>query len=234
MTAICNDEVGSFIAFLLDGFYAKVSYKDQKNGGELYKLLHRVPKSYRKRFYGKNDYRGRIPGRVDIDERPSIVDDRARVGDFEADTVIGGKHKGAIVTLAERRTRLFFAFPIFKKTAELTNDAIIRLLTPIKQYVHTITFDNGREFSMHQAIAEALDCDNYFAKPYHSWQRGLNEQSNGLLRRYFPKKMDLRNVTEKEVWEATEKLNHRPRKCLGYKTPWEAFFELTKKQNKKE
>ena len=201
-------------------------YADKVAGGLLYRQLCHASKKYRKR-YGKNEYRGQIVGRVDIEERPTIVDDKTRIGDWEADTVIGKGHKGAIVTLAERRSRLYLAMPIVRKTAELTHAAITTLLAAFKQHVHTITYDNGREFARHSKIAIDLECDGYFARPYHSWERGLNEQSNGLLRRYFPKNMPFDNVTTNEVFDAVDEINHRPRKCLEFKTPWQVFLEMT-------
>ncbi len=201
--------------------------KDKQQGGDLYRYLRHQSKPYRKR-YGKQDYRGKIPGRVDISERPTVVDDRSRVGDWEADLVIGKGHKGAIATLAERRSRLYLAMPIARKTVALTTAALISLLTAFKDFVHTITYDNGREFSGHQSIAEALHCKGFFARPYHSWERGLNENSNGLLRQFFPKAMPLDKVSEKDVFAAVDAMNHRPRKCLGFKTPWEVFAELTR------
>ena len=200
--------------------------KNKQRGGDLYRYLRHQSKRYRKR-YGSKDYRGKIPGRVDISERPGVVDERSRVGDWEAGLVIGKGHKGAIVTLAERRSRLYLAMPIANKTKELTSSAISALLTAFKSYVHTITYDNGREFNGHLDISEELGCNGFFAQPYHSWERGLNENSNGLLRQYFPKSMPLDQVSNKEVFEATEAMNNRPRKCLGYKTPWEVFNELT-------
>ena len=101
------------------------------------------------------------------------------------------------------------------------------MLKPLKRFVKTITYDNGKEFVQHELVAKALKCDSYFAAPYHSWERGQNENANGLLRQYFPKSMELDSVTEKEVIIAVDKLNSRPRKCLGYKTPYEAFKEST-------
>jgi IS30 family transposase len=199
---------------------------DQQQDGTLYRHLRHQLKTRRKR-YGSYDYRGKIPGRVDISERPGVVDERSRVGDWEADLVIGKGHKGAIVTLAERRTRLYLAMPIANKTKELTTGALTALLGAVKDFVHTITYDNGREFNGHLAVSKELECEGYFARPYHSWERGLNENSNGLLRQYFPKSMPLDEVTESEVLTATNAMNDRPRKCLGYKTPWEAFIELT-------
>ena len=200
--------------------------KNKQEGGELYKYLRHQSKPYRKR-YGSKDYRGKIPDRVDISERPKDVDNRIRVGDWEADLVIGKGHKGAFVTLAERRSRLYLALPMARKTMELTTAAITILLTSFKDFVHTITYDNGREFSGHMDVSDQLKCKGFFARPYHSWERGLNENSNGLLRQFFPKSMPLDNVSKDEVFEATEAMNHRPRKCLDYKTPWEVFTQLT-------
>ena len=163
---------------------------------------------------------------MDIADRPSIVDTRSRIGDWEADTVIGKNHQGAILTLIERKSRLYLALPIKRKTAQASRDAIIELLSPIKNLVHTITFDNGREFNRHSEIAKQLNCNTYFAKPYHSWERESNENHNGLLRQFFPKKMKLDKITDNEVKTATDLMNNRPRKCLGFKTPFEVFAEM--------
>ena len=150
-----------------------------------------------------------------------------RVGDWEADTIIGKGHKGAIVTLDDRKSKLRLAAPLSGKQAEPVKSWITKLLEPFSDLVKTITFDNGREFTKHQDIANNLDCKTYFAKPYHSWERGQNENANGLLRQYFPKSMKLMDISVKKVFDAIDKLNSRPRKCLGYKTPYEVFEELT-------
>nr|WP_221896213.1 IS30 family transposase [Bathymodiolus japonicus methanotrophic gill symbiont] len=199
---------------------------DKKAGGELYKHLRHQNKTYRKR-YGSAHNRTGIPNRVDIDERPEEVNNRKRIGDWEADTIIGKNHKGAIVTLDERVSKLRLAFPLAGKKAQYVLDATILMLDPIKSFVKTITFDNGKEFTLHEKIAEALGCDTYFSTPYSSWERGQNENANGLLRQYFPKVMELIDVTIKEVFIAVDKLNSRPKKCLNYKTPYEVFEELT-------
>ena len=199
---------------------------DKKTGGELYKHLRHQNKTYRKR-YGSAHNRTGIPNRVDIDERPEVANNRERIGDWEADTIIGKNHKGAIVTLDERKSKLRLAFPLSGKKAQPVLDATVLMLDPIKKFVKTITFDNGKEFTLHEKIAQALGCDTYFAKPYSSWERGQNENANGLLRQYFPKAMELADVTIKDVFKAVHKLNSRPKKCLDYKTPYEAFEELT-------
>jgi len=199
---------------------------DKQAGGDLYTHLRHQNKTYRKR-YGCPRNRSGIPNRTDIDERPSVVNTRERVGDWEADTMIGKNHKGAFVTLDERKSKLRLALPVASKKAHEVTNAINILLKPVKSFVETITFDNGKEFALHEKIAKEIKCDTYFAKPYHSWERGQNENANGLLRQYFPKSMELIDVSAKQLFNAIHKLNSRPRKCLGFKTPYEVFEELT-------
>ncbi len=193
--------------------------RDKASGGDLYQhLRHRKP--YKKRT-GKAEARGQIIGRISIDERPVIVDEKTRIGDWEADTVIGKGHQGVLVTLAERCSKRTLIAPVPNKRADVVRDAIITLLK--SETVHTITFDNGKEFAYHAEIKEALSSDNYFAHPYHSWERGLNENHNGLIRQYLPKGMKLNRVSHEQVAAIQEKLNNRPRKTLGYKTPNEVY-----------
>lgn len=199
---------------------------DKRSGGTLYKHLRHQKKTYRKR-YGSAHNRTGISNRVGIEERPAVANNRERVGDWEADTIIGKNHKGAIATLDERKTKLRLAVPMPGKKAKAVKQAMIGALKPLKKFVKTITYDNGKEFVQHEEIAKALKCDSYFAAPYHSWERGQNENANGLLRQYFPKSMELNSATENEVMIAVDKLNSRPRKCLDYKTPYESFKELT-------
>jgi len=199
---------------------------DKRQGGQLYTYLRHQNKTYRKR-YGTAHNRTGIPNRKDIDQRPAEANNRSETGHWEADTIIGNQHKGAIVTLDERKTRLRLAAPLKNKKATCTAKAIKTLLAPLKSYVKTITFDNGKEFAKHEELAKTLGCDTYFAKPYHSWERGQNENANGLLRQFFPKKMKLNNVSWAQVLVAVDNLNSRPRKCLNYKTPYEAFMDLT-------
>lgn len=195
--------------------------QDKASGGELYKhLRHRKP--YKRRT-GSSEARGQIIGRVSIDERPSVVDEKVRIGDWEADTVIGKAHKGVLVTLAERVSKKTLIAHVPTKHAEIVKDAIIKLLELEKECLHTITFDNGKEFAYHVQIKEALGADNYFAHPYHSWERGLNENHNGLIRQYLPKAMPLDRVTNQEIAYIQDRLNNRPRKTLGYKTPNEVY-----------
>lgn len=179
----------------------------------------------RKRRYGKPDRRGQIKGRISIDIRPSIVAERSRLGDWEADTVEGSKGGPVLVTLAERKSRLFLFGKAPNKSASEVRRVIEGLLTPIKDFVQTITYDNGKEFSYHADVSATLEAQGFFAHPYHSWERGLNENSNGLLRQYFPKGVSLASVTQDEIIAAMCRLNWRPRKCLGFKTPYEVFLE---------
>jgi IS30 family transposase len=195
---------------------------DKDNGGDLYKHL-RCQKQRKKR-YGARDRRGQLPDRRCIKTRPAIVEDRSRLGDWELDTIIGKGHKQAIVSLTDRKARLALIAKVEQKTASQVATTIIRLLSPHADRVHTLTSDNGKEFAQHKDIAEALKADFYFARPYASWERGTNENMNGLIRQYFPKDRDLRTVTDEEIQFAMERLNNRPRKCLGYRTPNEVFF----------
>ena len=199
---------------------------DKKSGGQLYRQLRHQGKTYRKR-YGSAHNRTGIPNRRDIDDRPVEVNTRERIGDWEADTIIGKNHKGAIVTLDERKSKLRLAAPLPGKRAKYVKEAMIALCSPVKQFVKTITFDNGKEFSLHEDIAREIECDTYFAKPYHSWERGQNENANGLLRQYFPKDMELLDIAMQQVVIATDRLNSRPKKCLKFQTPYEVFETLT-------
>jgi transposase, IS30 family len=197
-------------------------YADKQQGGALHKHL-RCQKQRRKR-YGKYDRRGQLPNRKSIDERPSVVADKTRLGDWEADTIIGKNHQQAIVSLVERQSKLTRLAKVERNTEEAVKQAVIELLKPLAECVHTITSDNGREFAAHEAIAEALEADFYFAHPYHSWERGLNENTNGLVRQYFPKGSDFTTITDQQVQAVAERLNERPRKRLGFQTPNHVFF----------
>jgi IS30 family transposase len=193
-------------------------WADKQNGGALYLHLRRQGKKYEKRRNGRSA-RGQIKDRVGIEERPSVVDLRTRVGDWEIDTVIGKGHKGALVTIVERKTQHLVSKRVMDKSAESVTQATIELLKPYIDRVHTITADNGKEFANHKEIAEKLKTKVYFARPYHSWERGLNENSNGLLRQYFPKSTDFTMITDNDVENAVNAINTRPRKTLLYKTP---------------
>jgi len=197
-------------------------YADKQQGGDLHTHL-RCQKLRRKR-YGKYDRRGQIPNRKSIDERPAVVANKARLGDWEADTLIGKNHQQAIVSLVERQSKLTRLAKVERHTEEAVKGAMISQLKPLADHVHTITSDNGREFAAHAEIAEALSADFYFAHPYHSWERGLNENTNGLVRQYFPKGSDFTAITDEQVQAVAARLNERPRKTLGYQTPNAVFF----------
>jgi len=195
---------------------------DKHAGGDLHRHL-RCQKKRRKR-YGSYDRRGRIKNRVSIDERPAIVDTRQRLGDWEVDTIIGKGHRHAIVSLTERKSRLALLRKVERKTAQSVADAVIELMKSLPVQIHTITADNGLEFAEHERIAKDLNTDVYFAHPYSSWERGTNENMNGLVRQYFPKKCNFTTITETEIEFVMERLNNRPRKCLGFKSPNQVFF----------
>jgi transposase, IS30 family len=199
-------------------------WRDKQAGGDLYTHLRQQGKPYDKRRHGKST-RGQIKGRVSIDDRPAIVDERSRIGDWEIDTVIGKGHSGALVTIVERATKFTVSAQVDNKKADAVTQATIHLLKPFKALVHTITADNGKEFAYHEKISKALSADIYFAHPYSSWERGLNENTNGLLRQYFPKTTDLKAVTQTEVRQAVKRLNARPRKDLAFSTPEQLMNE---------
>lgn len=167
-----------------------------------------------------------IKNAVSFDERPSIVDSRERFGDWEIDTVLGKHGTGAIVTILERKSRFYLAKKVSSKSANAVTKATLEMLMPYKDYVHTITADNGREFAGHQEIAAALEAKLYFAHPYSSWARGANENANGLLRQYVKKGTDLRTVTDNDIEFAQSRLNLRPKKSLGFKLPAVIFKEM--------
>ena len=199
-------------------------WEDKRKGGLLFKHLRTKGKKYKKRGHLK-DKRGLIVGRIDICERPAIVEKKCRLGDFEIDLVIGKDHKGALLTINDRSSGVLFMSKVESKEARIIQLKTIELLQDWKPLIKTITSDNGKEFANHQTIAEALEIDYYFAKPYHSWERGANENLNGLIRQYFPKKSNFENITQQEIENVINILNNRPRKRFGYKTPNEIFAE---------
>lgn len=198
-------------------------YLEKKRGGTLYRHL-RSQKKQRKR-YGGYIRRGQIPNRTSIDQRPKIVASKGRFGDWEADTIVGARHKGGILSVVERKSKLTRLRKLKSKAAEEMQHTSVELLSPLASRVHTITVDNGKEFCQHEQIAAGLQARIYFAHPYSSWERGLNENTNGLVRQYFPKKYEFSRITDKDLQQVEDKLNNRPRKTLGYRTPNEVFFK---------
>ncbi len=199
-------------------------WHDKANGGDLYKHLRRQGKKYQSRWKNGKTSRGQIKNQVSIEERPVVVEEKGRLGDWEIDTVIGRGHQGVLVTIVERKTLYTAMARVLNKSAECVTAVTISLLEGFKHCVHSITADNGKEFAMHEKISEALESEFYFAHPYCSWERGLNENTNGLIRRYFPKDTNFKDVTDEEVESVMDKLNSRPRKSLGFKSPREMFY----------
>lgn len=200
-------------------------YWDKGCGGNLH--VHLRCKKKRRKRYGSYDRRGKLVNQVSIDERPAVVDKRTRIGDWELDTIIGKNHKQAIVSITERTVRLTYLCKVKTKDADSVEKAIVNMLSSMPLPVLTLTADNGREFGNHESIAEQLGADFYFAHPYSSWERGGNENANGLVRQYFPKGSDFTAITKKQLDRAMRRLNNRPRKCLDMKTPNQVAFGLS-------
>jgi len=198
-------------------------WQDKANGGHLWRHLRIGGRKKKRKRYGKHDFRGKIPHRVGIEKRPKIVQTKRRLGDWEADTIIGKYHRGAVISVVERKSQFTLLGNVTHKTAPAVREQMVKHLRPHRHRVHTITTDNGREFSEHQTLSRKLQAKIYFADPYQAWQRGLNEQVNGLIRQYLPKKTDLRYVSHHRLQFIMDRLNHRPRKTLGFKTPYEVF-----------
>jgi len=198
--------------------------EDKLDGGDLYKnMRHRL--KHRKRLVGAD----KIPirNRVSIDERPEIVDQNTRFGDWELDTIVGPNNKGAIVTITERTTNFFMMRKLeHGKNAKELSEVLIKMLMPYKEHIHTITTDNGTEFAEHEYIAEKLNTKVYFAHPYSSWEKGLIEYTNKLIRQYIKKKTELNKYDNQEIMEIQRKINRRPRKKLKYQNPTQIFYKL--------
>jgi len=199
-------------------------YRDQSAGGDLHRHLRHRLKSYRKRGQAGRERRGKLKDQKMINERPPVVEERSRVGDWEMDTVLGGNAGGPVlVTMVERRSRYTLIALAASREANEVSAAILEAMRACRDKVLTMTYDNGKEFALHWLLAGLLEADAYFAHPYHSWERGLNENTNGLIRQYFPKGTDFSRVTAAEVRAIQDKLNSRPRKCLDYRTPNDIF-----------
>jgi IS30 family transposase len=221
------EQITSEVSMSHETIYRHV-YADKAMGGDLYKSL-RCQRKRRKRYAGGRDRRGQILGRRPICERPRHIEARRQMGHWEGDTLIGKRHKHAIVSLVERKSGYAVLAKVENKTADLVSAAIIRRLKPISKRVQTLTYDNGKEFANHGKIDRVLGSTTYFADPYSSWQRGSNENLNGLIRQYIPKSRPLSTVTDVELAEIERLLNTRPRKRLGYKTPLEIFTNSQKR-----
>ncbi len=197
-------------------------YADKARHKALRPYLRQGAKLRRKR-YGSGARASKIPNRVCITNRPKVVEEKQRLGDWECDTVIGKDRKSVLVTVVDRCSLTTCCSRVFSRSASVVSRAIIRMLKPHIDKVHTLTFDNGSEFVQHERIAKALQAKTYFAHPYSSWERGINENTNGLLRQFFPKGTDFREVSWQTVKRAVDYLNNRPRKTRGYLTPNQIF-----------
>jgi len=197
-------------------------WADKRTGGDLYRHL-RCQKKRRKR-YGSYDRRGKLPNRVSIDERPAVINERKRLGDWEVDTLIGRGRQHALVTLTERKSRLALIGKVEQRTAQAVLEIIVTLLRQRK--VDSLTSDNGKVFAQHERIAEQLGLAYYFAPCGNAaWERGSNENMNGLLRQYFPKTRDFTTIRDDEIELVMHRINSRPRKCLDFRTPFEVYTE---------
>ena len=201
--------------------------QDKKAKGTLWTYL-RCQKIRRKKYGTGLSKRGTIPGRVDISERPKMVKKRIRFGDWEGDTIIGAGHHQAIISLVDRMTRYAILIKVNTKKATVVTPAIIRRLLRFRAKNRTITFDNGKEFSHHKPIKNKLKVDVYFARPYASYERGSNENTNGLVRQCFPKKTSFAIITKRALKKFENLLNNRPRKCIGFRTPAEMLKQSIK------
>lgn len=196
--------------------------EDKRVGGELYKHLRHGHKQRKKRC-NRPERRGSIKNRIGIENRPAIVEERSRIGDWELDTIIGKNHKGVLVTLVDRFSLKTLIKKLDSKHAALVTAACIEKLRPYKHLTHTATSDNGKEFAGHQEIAKQLGLDFYFANPYASWERGTNENTNGLIRQYVPKGTRISDYNDAYIQHVEDELNNRPRRVLGYQTPNQVF-----------
>ncbi len=198
---------------------------DKKAGGMLYTHLRHSGKRRKKR-YGSKDRRGQIKNRVSIDQRAKIVDKKERFGDWEGDTIMGARQQKAMVTLVDRASKLTRIGSVATKHSDIVSAIIVDLLHPMERVTHTITLDNGKEFSGHENIAKSLSVNIYFAHPYSSWERGLNENTNGLIRQYIKKGSSFEGITSERIAFIEDRLNNRPRKTLGYRTPHQVYKAL--------
>jgi len=200
-------------------------FADAKVGGVLYKLLHRHHKKRRKQLCSKR--RRLFAGRVSIAERPKIVADKRRYCDWESDTLEGAKSKGGLATHVERKSRFLVAGKLIDKRSSTFMDVTIGLFKNIdRRLIKTFTVDNGSEFAEFKRLEKATGSRVFFADPYSPWQRGLNENTNGILRRYFPKGCNFLEIDDNLIQQAVDEINHRPRKCLKYRTPYEVLFKI--------
>jgi IS30 family transposase len=201
-------------------------WRDKKRGGALHAHLRGARKNCRKR-YGRYDSRGRLAGKRHISQRPATVENRTRTGDWEIDTMMGqslGESSHCILTLVERKSGYLLIGKLRTRTAEETTRATVELMIRHREQFRTITADNGTEFHSYEVIEAVTGVKFYFATPHHSWERGTNENTNGLIRQYLPKGQSMVRLTQTQCDAIAEQLNNRPRKRHGYKTPNQCFL----------
>lgn len=205
-----------------EAIYQYIYHPKTQDREELIGYLVRGHRRRKKKGIGRKERKTKIPNRISIDERPVSADNRSRYGHWEGDSLVSRKSFAALNSLVERKSRLLLLTRLHRKTAEQTMDAVVQRLQGLPEKARrTLTLDNGTENARHEEITEAIGTQCYFADPYASWQRGANEQVNGMVRRYFPKGTDFSKITHEQVRWVESRINNRPRKCLGYKTPAE-------------
>ncbi|MFV5490641.1 IS30 family transposase [Acinetobacter sp. ASP199] len=210
------EQIASQIPISLHSIYRFIR-QDKSKGGLLFHNL--KFRNQRKKKYGSAETRGQLNNRRSIHDRPIEIEQRSRFGDLEIDTIVGKNHQQSLVSIVDRKTGYLWLRTCNTRKADAISKATISLLAPLKDQLKTITADNGKEFSLHKHIAQELNLDWYFADPYSAWQRGSNENTNGLIRQYIRKGSDLNDYTDEYISEITERLNQRPRKRLGFKSP---------------
>ncbi len=216
------EQIASHVSVSLHSIYRFIQ-QDKSRDGLLFRNLRF--RNQRKRKYGSIETRGQLANRKSIHDRPAEIEQRSRFGDLEIDTIVGKNHQQSLVSIVDRKTGYLWLKKCSTRKAEEVCQATIRLLKPIKAHLNTITADNGKEFSLHEYAAQELDVDWYFADPYSAWQRGTNENTNGLIRQYIRKGSDLNDYTDAYIAEITQRLNHRPRKRLGFKSPSQVLWQ---------
>ncbi|WP_067656902.1 IS30 family transposase [Acinetobacter sp. TGL-Y2] len=216
------EQIASHVAISMHSIYRYIQ-QDKLKGGSLY--LHLRFRNQRKRKYGQPETRGMLSNRKSIHDRPHIIEKRSRFGDLEIDTIVGKNQQQSLVSIVDRKTGYLWLKKCSTRKSQAVCEATVDLLAPIKEKLKTITADNGKEFSLHEQIANELEIEFYFADPYSAWQRGTNENTNGLIRQYIRKGSDLNNYTDEYISEITKRLNHRPRKRLGFKSPSQVLLQ---------
>ena len=198
-------------------------YANHQEMGIYQQYLRQKQKQRRRKI--RNQKRGGIANRIGIENRPKVADLKTEIGHWESDTVIGCNHTGIVVTHVDKASKYLLAGLAKNKTMEEVNRVTLKLFEPVKpDFCKTMTFDNGREFCGHEKLSERLQIQTFFANPYHSWERGLNEHTNGLIREFYPKSTNFKIVKELDFQKVVNLINHRPRKSLDYRTPHEVFF----------